>query len=61
MNTSSAPAAPIRVVVAEDHPAVRSGMVALLGSAPALTVVAAAAAGPSWGRARSTRRPHVPA
>ena len=42
---SSSPAAPIRVVVAEDHPAVRSGLVALLGSAPDITVVAEAGDG----------------
>src|SRR5690606_12370102 len=59
MNTSSAPAAPIRVVVAEDHPAVRSGLVALLGSAPDITVVAEAADGPAALEAARAHRPDV--
>ncbi|MEV0868562.1 response regulator transcription factor [Brachybacterium paraconglomeratum] len=49
--------APIRVVVAEDHPAVRSGLVALLGSAPDITVVAEAADGPA---ALEAARAHCP-
>ena len=51
--------APIRVVVAEDHPAVRSGLVALLGSAPNITVVAEAADGPAALEAARAHRPDV--
>ncbi|MEJ6543587.1 response regulator transcription factor [Brachybacterium paraconglomeratum] len=51
--------APIRVVVAEDHPAVRSGLVALLGSAPDITVVAEAADGPAALEAARAHRPDV--
>ena len=50
---------PIRVVVADDHPAVRSGLVALLGSAPDITVVAEAAAGPAALAAARAARPDV--
>lgn len=57
--TSSAPAAPIRVVVAEDHPAVRSGLVALLRSAPDITVVAEAADGLAALEAARAHRPDV--
>ena len=52
-------AAPIRVVVADDHPAVRSGLVTLLGSAPDVTVVAEAADGPSALAAARSHRPDV--
>jgi DNA-binding NarL/FixJ family response regulator len=38
---------PIRVVVAEDHPAVRSGLVVVLGSADGIEVVGEAADGPA--------------
>lgn len=51
--------APIRVVVAEDHPAVRSGLVALLGSAPDITVLAEAADGPAALEAARAHRPDV--
>lgn len=51
--------APIRVVVAEDHPAVRSGLVALLRSAPDITVVAEAADGPAALEAARAHRPDV--
>ena len=50
---------PIRVVVADDHPAVRSGLVALLDSAPDITVVAEAADGPSALAAARAERPDV--
>lgn len=50
---------PIRVLVADDHPAVRSGLVALLDSAPDVTVVAEAADGPSALRAAQEHRPDV--
>ena len=50
---------PIRVVVADDHPAVRSGLVALLGSAPDITVVAEAADGPAALAAARAARPDV--
>ncbi|PZP14096.1 MAG: DNA-binding response regulator [Brachybacterium faecium] len=50
---------PIRVVVADDHPAVRSGLVALLDSAPDITVVGEAADGTSALRAAQELRPDV--
>lgn len=56
---SPAPQAPIRVVVADDHPAVRSGLVALLGSAPDITVVAEAADGEAAVAAACEHRPDV--
>ena len=49
----------IRVVVADDHPAVRSGLVALLGSAPDMEVVAEAADGPGVLAAAREHRPEV--
>ncbi len=59
MSSPSSPAAPIRVLVADDHPAVRSGLVALLGSAPDMAVVAEAADGPSALAAAREHRPDV--
>ena len=56
---SPAPQAPIRVVVADDHPAVRSGLVALLGSAPDISVVAEAADGEAAVAAAREHRPDV--
>ena len=53
------PTPPIRVVVADDHPAVRSGLVALLGSAPDITVVAEAADGDAALAAAREHRPDV--
>ena len=50
---------PIRVVVADDHPAVLSGLVALLGSAPDITVVAEAADGEAAVAAARKHRPDV--
>ena len=50
---------PIRVVVADDHPAVRSGLVALLGSAPDIIVVAEAADGEAAVAAAREHRPDV--
>lgn len=50
---------PIRVLVAEDHPAVRSGLVALLEAAAGITVVAEAADGPSALAAAREHRPEV--
>src|SRR5699024_4949631 len=50
---------PIRVVVAEDHPAVRSGLVALLETAPDITVVAEAADGRAALAAAHEHRPDV--
>ena len=49
----------IRVLVADDHPAVLSGLVALLGSAPDIEVVAQAADGPSAIAAAQRHRPDV--
>lgn len=56
---SAPPAAPIRVVIADDHPAVRSALVALLGSAPDITVVAEAADGDAALAAAREHRPDV--
>src|SRR5690625_7528220 len=39
------PAAPLRAVVADDHPVVRDGLVAMLGSDPEIEVVGVAADG----------------
>lgn len=50
---------PIRVLVADDHPAVRSGLVALLDSAPDITVVGEAADGTAAVRAAQELRPDV--
>lgn len=50
---------PIRVLVADDHPAVRSGLVTLLSSAAGITVVAEAADGPSALAAAQEHRPDV--
>ncbi|MGP5125590.1 response regulator [Brachybacterium tyrofermentans] len=50
---------PIRVLVADDHPAVRSGLVALLDSAADITVIAEAADGDSAVAAAREHRPDV--
>lgn len=50
---------PIRVLVADDHPAVLSGLVALLESAPDITVVAQAADGEAAVAAARRHRPDV--
>ena len=50
---------PIRVLVADDHPAVRSGLVTLLDSAADITVIAEAADGPSALHAAQEHRPDV--
>lgn len=50
---------PIRVVVAEDHDAVRSGLVTLLDSAPDIAVVGAAADGDAALAAAREHRPDV--
>lgn len=50
---------PIRVLVADDHPAVRSGLVALLNSAPDITVIAEAADGDCALAAAREHRPDV--
>ncbi|MGP9680807.1 response regulator [Brachybacterium sp. AOP3-A1-3] len=55
----SSPSLPIRVLVADDHPAVRSGLVALLDSAADITVVAEAADGDSAVAAAREHRPDV--
>jgi DNA-binding NarL/FixJ family response regulator len=56
---SDATAPRIRVLVADDHPAVLSGLVTLLGSAPDIEVVAQAADGPSAIAAAQRHRPDV--
>ncbi|MFC7463090.1 response regulator [Brachybacterium sp. GCM10030252] len=50
---------PIRLLVADDHPAVRSGLVALLNSAPDVTVVAEASDGTGALAAAREHRPDV--
>ena len=50
---------PIRVLVADDHPAVRSGLVALLDSAADITVIAEAADGDAAVTAAREHRPDV--
>ena len=50
---------PIRVLVADDHPAVRSGLVALLDSAEDITVVAEASDGAAAITAAREHRPEV--
>ena len=52
-------ARPIRVLVADDHPAVRSGLVALLDSAADITVIAEAADGEAALAAAREHRPDV--
>lgn len=49
----------IRVLVADDHPVVRDGLRALLGSLPGLTVVGEAATGSDAVRMTVTLRPQV--
>lgn len=51
--------APIRVVVADDHPAVLSGLVALLSSAPDIEVAGQASDGESAVRTAQVLRPDV--
>ena len=55
----ASPSAPIRVLVADDHPAVLSGLVALLDSAPDLAVVAQAGDGETALAAAREHRPDV--
>lgn len=59
VHSTPPPPAPIRVLVADDHPAVRSGLVALLGSAADITVVAEAADGDAAVAAARQHRPDV--
>jgi DNA-binding NarL/FixJ family response regulator len=49
----------IRVVIADDHPVVRDGLSALLGSVPAITVAGVAADGREAVQAAVTLRPDV--
>lgn len=53
------PSSSIRVVVADDHDAFRSGIVTLLESAPDISVVGEAADGPSALEAAAATRPDV--
>ena len=52
-------AQPIRIVVADDHPVVRSGLVALLGTIPGLEVAGEADDGDSAVRVAVEREPDV--
>ncbi|MDN5821895.1 MAG: response regulator transcription factor [Brachybacterium sp.] len=58
-SAAATPAPTIRVVVADDHPAVRSGLVTLLDSAPDIAVVAEAADGDAAVAAAREHRPDV--
>ena len=53
------PAAPVRIVVVDDHPVVRSGFAALLGTQPDFAVVATAADGAEALRLCRELRPDV--
>ncbi|WP_152351361.1 response regulator [Brachybacterium subflavum] len=53
------PGTPIRVLVADDHPAVRAGLVALLEADPSTEVVAQAADGDAAVRHARAQRPDV--
>nr|WP_063790284.1 response regulator transcription factor [Streptomyces sp. NRRL B-24085] len=55
----TAPATPLRIVVADDNPVVRAGLTALLSGRPDLTVVAEAADGREAYEAASRHRPDV--
>ena len=57
--TQAAPAAPIRVLIADDHEVVRIGLSALLDGQPGLTVVAEAASGTDAVRLARQHRPDV--
>ena len=67
MRRMSAPAAPVRIVVADDHQIVRSGFAGLLGTQPDFTVVGTAEDGAGSGprlpgdlpRCRADGRPHA--
>lgn len=51
--------APVRVVLADDHPVVRDGLAALLGSVPGIEVAETVASGREAVRAAVTQRPDV--
>jgi DNA-binding NarL/FixJ family response regulator len=55
----SAPAAPIRVLIADDHEVVRIGLASLLDAQPGLSVVASAASGDESVRLARRHRPDV--
>ena len=55
----SAPPAPVRIVVADDHQIVRSGFTALLGTQPDFTVVGTAEDGAEAVRVCKETSPHV--
>jgi two-component system, NarL family, response regulator DevR len=58
-STHAASAAPIRILIADDHEVVRIGLAALLGGQPGLTVVAEAASGSDAVRLARQHRPDV--
>ncbi|MEU0091853.1 response regulator transcription factor [Kribbella sp. NPDC006257] len=59
MTREDSAAAPIRVVLADDHPVVRAGLAALLTSLPGIEVVGVAATGREAVREVITSRPDV--
>lgn len=56
---SAADKGPVRVLIADDHPVVRSGLAALLQSIPGMTVVAQASTGREAVREAALTRPDV--
>ncbi|MFD0369914.1 response regulator [Streptomyces sp. NPDC059071] len=55
----SAPAAPVRILLCDDHAVVRAGLLALLGSAPGIEVVGEAGSGEEAVAMASHLRPDV--
>ena len=52
-------AAPIRILIADDHPIVREGLIAILGTQPDFTVVGETGAGSEAVRLVTALRPDI--